>query len=437
MSIEELHAKFLSSAGISTDTRKLRPGEIFFALKGENFDGNRYVPKALEAGALLAVADGRNLPDDPRVVRVRNSLSTLQELAAWHRNHIAAGKLTVLGLTGTNGKTTTKELLRAVLSARYRVVATEGNLNNDIGVPLSVLRIQPDTEVAIIEMGASHPEDLKPLLAVSQPDCGLITNVGKAHLLGFGNFEGVKRAKGLLYDYLAAHQGRAYLNADDKVLTEMAASRELKVRPYGLSTQGFRVLAPDGEHPFLRLAAADGEVLETQLVGSYNAANVLAALAVGVGFGIPRSEAFAAVAGYCPANNRSQLVKTGRNTVIGDYYNANPSSMAVALDNLSLVKASRKGALLGDMRELGEDSLAEHVALLKRVISAGLDKAFFVGGEFSRAAEPAGVSASDSVLFFPDSESLAAYLLKYPLEGYTLLVKGSRGIQMEKVLPSL
>ena len=422
MEIKDLYKIYLQCAGLNTDTRTIQEGQLFVALKGENFDGNAFAPQALEAGAAYAVVNDTVEASDPRLIKVPDTLKALQELAAYHRQQF---DIPVIGLTGTNGKTTTKEMIRTVLGARYHVTATEGNLNNDIGVPLSVLRISGETEIAIIEMGASHPEDLKPLLAVAQPTHGLITNVGKAHLLGFGSFEGVKYAKGQLYDYLKAHEGVAFANADDETLQEMLWERGLSMIPYGM--QGVTLLPTSAGQPFLGLQFADGSVLKTQLVGAYNAYNILAALKIGWFFQVPEADARAAVASYVPSNNRSQLVKTEKNTVIVDAYNANPSSMAVALENLSKAQG-RKVALLGDMRELGAESGAEHKKVVERL--EGLE-AFLVGEEFTRAA------AGTAIRCFATSDELAAWLAENPLEGCTVLVKGSRGTRMEKVLPSL
>ena len=422
MNIKDLYKTYLLSAGVNTDTRTLGPGQLFVALKGENFDGNAFALQALEAGACAAVVHDTVAEEDPRLIKVPDTLEALKALAAYHRQQL---QIPVIGLTGTNGKTTTKELIRSVLAARYRVSATEGNLNNEIGVPLSVLKIGPEAEIAIIEMGASHPEDLKPLLAVSQPTHGLITNVGKAHLEGFGSFEGVKHAKGLLYDWLKEHGGLAFANADDPVLEEMLWERGLERIPYGLD--GIQVLPSSPEHPYLRLQWAGGDLLETHLVGAYNATNVLAALKIGWFFGVPEADARAAVAAYAPSNNRSQLMKTERNILIVDAYNANPSSMAVALDNLALCQG-RKVALLGDMRELGADAASEHAKVVARLSGT---EAYLVGEEFTRAAVGTGIPC------FPSSDALAAYLQEHPLAGCTILVKGSRGTRMEKVLPAL
>ena len=421
MLINKLYNIFLQSAGVNTDTRTIGANQLFFALKGETFNGDAFAMQALEAGACAAVVSQAVTAEDPRLIKVPDTLAVLQQLAAHHRRQL---DIPVIGLTGTNGKTTTKELIKAVLSAKYRVTATQGNLNNDIGVPLSVLKIGAHSQLAIIEMGASHPDDLRPLLAVAQPTHGLITNVGKAHLLGFGSFEGVKHAKGLLYDYLKEHDGVTFANADDPVLMEMLWDRQMDMIPYGL--QGVRVLPASPEQPFLRMDLGDAE-LETHLVGAYNAANILAALKIGWFFGVPRADALAAISSYIPSNNRSQLVKTERNTLIVDAYNANPSSMAVALDNLLLAQGPRL-ALLGDMRELGADAAAEHQRIVARIRDM---EAILVGEEFTKAAAGTGIRCFDS------SEALAAWLREHPVQGYTILVKGSRGTQMEKVIAAL
>ena len=425
MTIDSLYSLFLSSNGVSTDTRTLQPGQIFFALKGENFNGDTYAAAALEKGAAIAVVSESCEGDDPRFVRVPDTLETLKALAAHHRSQL---DIPVIGLTGTNGKTTTKELIRTVLSVRYKVTATKGNLNNDIGVPLSVLSIGPEAEIAVIEMGANHPDDIGRLTPVSQPDYGLITNVGKAHLLGFGSFEGVKKAKGMLYDYLAEHGGTAFLNVDDPDLTEMALERHLPVIRYGLQYDNAEILPLEAEHPFLRLSLG-GITVETGLVGAYNAVNVLAALAVGAQFGVDPEDGAKAISAYEPHNNRSEMTRTADNTVIADAYNANPSSMKVALDNLEAFSAPRKAVLLGMMGELGAESLKEHQALVDRLSAMNLEKVYLVGEEFRRTGT--------SFPCFATSADLAAYLGEHPLKGYTILLKGSRSTAMEKILPVL
>ena len=433
--MEDLYQKYLACGGrVTTDSRAIAGGEIFFALRGENFDGNDYAAKALESGAAWAVVnDDAELPADARFIRVADPLQTLRDLAIWHRTHVRDGKLPVLGLTGTNGKTTTKNLIAAVLAKKYRVTATKGNLNNDIGVPLSLLSITPDTEIAVIEMGANHPDDIAKLVRVSQPDYGLITNVGRAHLLGFGSFEGVKAAKGELYKWLGSHRGSViFLNEDDPDLREMAAKQPCHTFGYGIAAQGAQILPATPGEPFLRIQLG-AELIRTQLVGAYNATNVLAALAVGDYFGVPRADAIAAIAEFAPDNNRSQMVRTQANTLIVDAYNANPSSMRAALDNFRHVQAPRKLALLGDMRELGEESLAEHQKVVRQLRGDGLP-ACLVGEEFRRALE--SLEPGDEP-WFADSAALAAHLAAHPVRDAVVLVKGSRGIQMEKVLPVL
>ena len=431
MNITELYQLFLASKGVHTDTRTIQPGQLFFALKGENFDGNAYAAKALESGAAFAVVHDDCEGDDPRLLRFPDTLRTLKELAAFHREQL---DIPVIGLTGTNGKTTTKELIRTVLSVHFNVVATRGNLNNDIGVPLTVLSIGREAEIAVVEMGANHPDDISALTWVSQPDYGLITNVGKAHLLGFGSFEGVKKAKGQLYDWLSEHDGQAFVNVDDPDLSGMAVQRPLSIIPYGVEGEDVEVLPTSSEAPFLRMEIG-GKVLETKLVGAYNAANVMAALAVGRQFGVSLEEGMEAIAAYTPSNNRSQMTRTERNVVIEDAYNANPSSMSAALDNFALLQDDCKIALLGDMRELGEDSVKEHVKILNKLDGCGLTHACLVGEEFRKALEQAGTPAY--VKWYATSDDLAAALAERPLTGATILVKGSRGIRMEKVMPTL
>ncbi|MBO7071131.1 MAG: UDP-N-acetylmuramoyl-tripeptide--D-alanyl-D-alanine ligase, partial [Bacteroidales bacterium] len=317
MSIEELYGLWKASKGVNTDSRTIEPGQIFFALKGENFDGNAYAMKALEAGASYAIVssqcgvsvfdaekcDKNTSPTlAERLIPVQDTLQTLKELAAYHRSQL---QIPVIGLTGTNGKTTTKELIREVLGVNFRVAATKGNLNNDIGVPLTVLSIGEDADIAVVEMGANHPEDITALTWVSQPSFGLITNVGKAHLEGFGSFEGVKHAKGRLYDWLSEHDGTAFVNTCSEDLVQMASARHLSIVPYGVDGVTARVLPASAQEPFLRMVV-DGRLLETHLVGAYNATNVMAALTVGQFFGVSLADALAAVAAYEPSMNRSQ-----------------------------------------------------------------------------------------------------------------------------------
>ena len=449
MTIVEIYNSFKTCNGVTTDTRTWKGGEMFFALKGENFDGNEYALKALEAGAAYAVVNTSAevaSVDDQRLIKVEDTLKALQELARWHRSMTFVGgrPLPVVALTGTNGKTTTKELVRQVLSAKYNVTATEGNLNNSIGVPLTLLKISPATEIAVVEMGASHPGDIKELVDIALPNFGLITNVGKAHLLGFGSFEGVKATKGELYDYLRRTSDKVFLNVDNPHLCQMASERNLQsdperpyslVLPYGLSLMGAEVLPSDAEHPFLRIKLQD-RIVNTNLVGSYNADNVMAAIAVGQHFGVSLEDAITAVEAYVPSNNRSQMTRTEKNTLIVDAYNANPTSMEAALNNFASVVAECKVAMLGDMLELGDESVAEHVQVVRKAISASLDSVMFVGGEFAKAVASEGV-ASEYIRCFDTSQNLADWLAENPITGAAVLIKGSRGTRMEKVITVL
>ena len=446
MQIIEVYDKFKECGSVTTDSRTLKGGEMFFALKGENFDGNEYALKALEAGAAYAVVNADSevgKVDDPRLVKVEDTLKTLQELARWHRSmtFVDGKPLTVIALTGTNGKTTTKELIRTVLSVKYNVTATEGNLNNSIGVPLTLLKINSQTQIAVVEMGASHPGDIKELVDIALPSFGLITNVGKAHLLGFGSFEGVMATKGELYDYLRRTSDKVFLNVDNPYLCRMASERNLQsdperpyslVIPYGLEYQGGNVLPSDAENPYLRIAFSEGCVVHTNLVGSYNADNVMAAIAVGMNFGVSFEDAVKAIEAYVPSNNRSQMTKTDRNVLIVDAYNANPSSMEVALNNLSGVVAQKKVAMLGDMLELGEDSEILHKEVLDRLLSMDISLVCLVGKEFAKVA-----AGNGAVRCFETSDALAEWLQENPVDNSTVLIKGSRGTRMEKVMPAL
>lgn len=447
MNISEIHKIFRSCSGVTTDSRTLKGGELFFALKGENFDGNEYALKALEAGAAYAVINSDSTAatcQDERLIKVEDTLKTLQELARWHRSmtFVNGKPLPVVALTGTNGKTTTKELIREVLSVKYKVTATEGNLNNSIGVPLTLLKINQETQIAVVEMGASHPGDIKELVDIALPNYGLITNVGKAHLLGFGSFEGVMNTKGELYDYLRRTADKAFLNVDNPHLCKMANDRNLHndperpyslVIPYGLDYQSGKVLETDSENPFLRIHV-EGRTICTNLVGSYNADNVMAALCVGKEFGIGFEEACKAIEAYIPSNNRSQMTRTKRNTLIIDAYNANPTSMDAAIRNFSAIKAEKKAMMLGDMLELGEDSIKEHIEVIKKVLDTDTDLLCLVGKEFTEAVK---TENSENIHHFLTSVELAEWIEKNPINDHTLLIKGSRGTKMEKIIEKL
>ena len=369
---------------VTIDSRKVTSGAVFVALKGEHFDGNAFVEQAREAGAEYIISG-------------ENALAELQDLArAWRREL----GLPILGITGTNGKTTTKELCAAVLKTKYNLYYTQGNLNNQLGVPLTLLSITRAHEMAIVEMGASHPGDIKELVDIAEPDCGLITNVGKAHLQGFGSFEGVQRTKAELYDYLRAHGGYCFRNMDNPYLAKMAGN--LKTVPYTTGTM------PEGTH----------------LVGAYNAENVSAAICVGKHFGIREEDALAAIRAYIPSNNRSQLMQTEKNTVVVDAYNANPTSMTAAINAFK-----GNGYILGAMRELGDYSHLEHQNIVNMLLERKADKVLLVGEEYKQTTAPYPV--------FDNVEALCEQLQKEPLSGYTILLKGSRSNQLEKVIPLL
>ena len=434
MTIDGIYSRFRECSGVTTDSRRCGPGLMFFALKGERFDGNEFVRGALEQGCPYAVMDNAGLYDaaDGRMILVDNVLVTLQKVAAYHRCELGTP---VISITGTNGKTTTKELTNAVMGTTYKVLCTQGNLNNSIGVPLTVLGLKPGHQYAIVEMGASHPGDIKELVEVSQPDYGLITNVGKAHLLGFGSFEGVKRTKGELYDWLREHNGTAFVNRDNVHLQQMVAG--LPVIEYGKPGQDG--LLVEGEvlecNPFVkfrwRSKGGEWHTVQTNLIGAYNVDNALAAITVGLHFGVTEENASAAVAGYVPQNNRSQLTETGRNHLVVDAYNAIPTSMAAAIENFSMIQAQDKMLILGDMRELGDVSEAEHRQIVELLKTKGFTQVWLVGSEFAKAASGGGFR------LFPDVEAVKETLQSEPVSGKTILIKGSNGIGLTKVVEFL
>ena len=440
ISVEELYALYKKCTGITTDSRQIEEGVMFFALKGERFDGNDFAEAALKAGAKYAVVDRFLLEGTTyrgrKCIVVENTLEMLQKLAAYHRKQF---DIPVIGITGTNGKTTTKELVAAVLDKKFDLVATKANYNNYIGVPLTLFRLNEKTEMAVVEMGASAPGEIACLTQVVQPTYGLITSVGKAHLQGFGSFEGVKKAKGELYDILRQKGGLVFYNADNEHLCEMVSHRQgLRTRKYGVRFQGVKLLQATAEEPFLKMELTyrgKPTTISTHLVGDYNADNVMAALSIAEYFDVSYYDAINAIESYVPSNSRSQLVKTQRNTLIIDAYNANPSSMRAALDNFAGTGFTGKTLMLGDMLELGEDSAAEHRAILQRALEVA-DRVYLVGGEFGQAAENVPCEAG-RVLAFPDITALRDYVAEHPVDGATILIKGSNGNHMQEVMPAL
>ena len=421
---QQLYEKFLESAGVSTDTRKIDLGSIFFSLKGENFDGNKFAGDALDAGASYVVVDNPEVVESDRFLLVEDVLTALQHLAKYHRQQL---DIPIFGLTGSNGKTTTKELIREVLSTKYRVIATEGNLNNHIGVPLTLLKISTDTDVGVIEMGANHIGEIATLCEISQPTHGLITNIGKAHLEGFGSFEGVLRAKSELYNYLIQHNGIVFINSDDEVLTNM--SKRINEPVFYNNPGDFYECKLISANPFVNFRTEAGEDVQTKLIGTYNFKNMAAALCVGKYFEVNATAANEAIANYLPQNNRSQIINTESNQIILDAYNANPVSMLAALENIDAMDHVNKVVILGDMFELGDDAELEHEKIVEKAANMKLAKAIFCGHASTKAAAKQSNSIS-----FVSKEEVAGYLENNPIKDSLVLIKASRGMGLETLV---
>ena len=431
MNIEQLYKTYLQSRTVTTDSRQITPGCIFFAFKGETFDGNAFVPQAIEQGADLCVTSDTQYSDNPRCIVVPDVLASLQGLAQHHRHQLT---IPFIGITGTNGKTTTKELVHAVLAKRYRTHATSGNFNNHLGVPLTLLAIPADTEIAIIEMGANHPGEIAALCNIADPDFGLITNVGRAHLEGFGSFEGVIKTKTELYRHLASKGGTAFVNADNDILTAQAAQCHLATVTYGSKAEAQARGTLVGSDPYLHFYFEVGDNVynvRTHLLGNYNFDNCMAAVAVGLHFHVEPWDIKEAIEQYQPSNKRSQYKETGRNTLFLDCYNANPSSMKVALDNLEALPLPNKVPILGGMRELGAESHKEHVAVLTQLLQGNYKQIILVGSEFAFASDyNASHPDATPIHCFPDVEAAKESLRQNPLTGCTILLKGSNSTRM-------
>ena len=440
ISTEQLYKIYQKHPVISTDTRKIAPGSIFFALKGDKFDANTFAGQAIAAGAAYAVIDNPAYQLGGQYILVEDVLTTLQDLARYHRRQL---HIPVIGLTGTNGKTTTKELINSVLSQHFNTYATQGNLNNHIGVPLTILSINNTHQAAVIEMGANHQKEIALLSSISQPSHGLITNVGKAHLEGFGGVEGVKKGKGELYDYLKASNGITFVNSDSTDLMAMQQARSLSnVIYYGISDLTNLVSGQLTENsPYLTLQWTNNETgksyeVKSQLTGSYNLDNILAAICIGVYFKLTAEQINAGISGYQPKNNRSQITTTATNTLICDYYNANPSSMFVAIENLGKLNADYKVLVLGDMFEMGDESAAEHEAVIRKALATPVNGRIFIGAEFYKAKEIDGIKSQLSVgdKFYPTAEDAIIGLRTKPIKNATVLIKGSRGMALERLV---
>lgn len=417
--IERIYDIFSKNCVLTTDSRTISEGCIFAALKGEHFDGNDFALKVAEQGIAAAViADREDIPQHPKIFKVENTLETLQQLANLHRKTL---KTNIIGITGTNGKTTTKELVSAVLRKKFDIVNTEGNFNNHLGVPLTLLKIRPTTQIAVVEMGANHPGEIKELCEIVEPDYGIITNIGKAHLEGFGDFQGVVNTKKALYDFLRENDGTAIVNEDNQLL--MSLSEEMKRICYNHGK------ASATATPYLTITI-DNQQIKTQLVGEYNFENVMAAVAVGRFFGVRDSDIKEAIEAYKPTNNRSQVIKTAHNELIMDAYNANPTSMDAAVRNFAKIRKAHPMLIIGDMRELGDESQNEHRKIIALIKECGFKDVFLVGKEMTSAAE--GFFAA-----FADTDELCGFLKTHAVTDKNILIKGSRGIRLEKVLEYL
>ena len=429
---ESLYNYYLKKPLISTDTRNISEGCIFFALKGENFNANGFALQAIEKGAAFAVVDEDAYVINNQCLLVADVLKALQDLAKHHRKQL---NIPVIGLTGSNGKTTSKELLNAVLTERYRTFSTFGNLNNHIGVPLSILSIATNVEIAVIEMGANHQKEIELLCEIAQPTHGIITNVGMAHLDGFGGFEGVKKGKAELYHYIKENQGYTFINRNNDYLMEMALNAKLsKLIYYGTDNGNTIKGALKSSDPFIEVEWTNHDAsstVKTNLTGSYNFENILAAICIADFFDITPDEINNGLANYNPINNRSQLTETENNKVICDFYNANPSSMSAALANIAAITADKKTAILGDMFELGPESAAQHALIAKQASASRLEEIIFIGKCFFELKDQIEGE------FFETPLEAADYLAQKGISNNLVLLKGSRGMKLESLLQYL
>ncbi len=426
--IDSLYAIFKQYPNITTDTRKCVPGSIFIALKGERFNGNEFAQQALASGAEYAIIDEKEYSNgDPRIILVDDCLCTLQKLARYHRRIL---NKPVIGITGTNGKTTTKELTAAVLSKKYNVLFTQGNLNNHIGVPLTLLQLREEHDIAVIEMGANHPGEIKILAEIAEPNFGLITNVGKAHLEGFGSFEGVIKTKGELYDYIRKTGGKIFRHNENSILRDLSTGIESVL--YGESERIFVSGRIIENNPFLgflwKHAAYTGEI-HSKLIGTYNLPNALAAIAIGCFFQVAHKDISKALTEYEPSNNRSQLKETCKNHLIIDAYNANPTSMLAALKNFEAMDVQNKILILGDMKELGETSLSEHQQIVDFISRLHFNEVLLSGEMFKQTEHEFSI--------FETTEELMEYLQRRAFENSYILIKGSRGMALERCVDYL
>lgn len=425
MDIKELYELYKKHPIITTDSRQCPEGSIFLALKGESFNGNKFAVQALEKGCAYAIVDEDVAPANPKIIIVEDCLQTFKDLAREHRRQF---NIPVIGITGTNGKTTTKELIATVLGEKYNVLYTQGNFNNDVGVPKTLFRLTEEHEIAVIEMGASHPGDIKTLVETVEPTCGLITNVGRAHLQGFGSFEGVMKTKGELYDFLGDRT--VFLDADNEHLVRMAKERNLK----HVITYGSEVGRVTSCNPFVNFEWTHGDV-HTHLIGAYNISNILAAITVGLHFGVTPEQINHAIENYVPSNNRSQLTVTEHNQLVVDAYNANPTSMAAAIENFRLMEVAPKMAIIGVMGELGDVSREEHMKVGEQLRRAAFDRVWLVGEEWK--AENGAWSAESGWQWFATTDDVIEALRHDCPEGYYILIKGSHSNHLDRLVEEL
>lgn len=426
MNTTSIHPLFLKSSGISTDTRKIFKNCIFFALKGENFNGNLFAQEALDKGAFKVIVDEKAFHKSTgETIFVENVLVTLQQLARFHREFLG---LPIISLTGSNGKTTSKELINAVLSQKFKTVATQGNLNNHIGVPVTLLAMNKETEIGIVEMGANHLGEIKMLSEIAEPDYGYITNFGKAHLEGFGSIEGVIQGKTELYKFLKKHKKKIFVNANDS--NQLANSEGIERISFGTSQSDFDIKLIDSSHHLL--VAFNGTQIQSNLVGAYNFANISAAITIGAYFKVSQEKIKAGIEGYFPSNNRSQLIVKGTNTILMDAYNANPTSMLAALENFKQAKGENKIMFLGDMFELGKEAEAEHQNIVNFLAENPFAKTFLVGSNFYKSKNKAS-----NITQFETFDELKKELESHSPKNATILIKASRGMALERILDIL
>jgi UDP-N-acetylmuramoyl-tripeptide--D-alanyl-D-alanine ligase len=421
MQIQELYSIFLQHPSIETDTRKIKKGDIFFALKGPTFNGNQFAEQAIQAGAAFAVVDEELAYKDERILKTDDVLQTLQQLSKYHRQQFA---IPFIAITGSNGKTTTKELVHEVLSTTYKTYTTKGNLNNHIGIPLTILSVQKDAEIAVIEMGANHQKEIEGYCEYCMPTHGIITNIGKAHLEGFGGEEGVKKGKGELFDYLRAHDGTVFIMNDYDHLKEISKGIK-EVVSYGTKEADI-VGTTNKSAEFLEVVIKNGPSIKTNLVGEYNLPNILVAVTVGRYFKVPDTKIKTALENYTPSNSRSQLIEKGSNKIILDAYNANPTSMKAAIENFAKMAGDKKVLLLGGMAELGNESLKEHEAIITLINKYKWGAVVLVGGDYNKIV--------NDFIYFNNATEAKTWLHQQNFTNTMLLVKGSRSMQMEKVL---